>query len=140
VIPDLSFLWVIFFLLTTVFLLNTLVFTPILRVIAARLQAVSDARHLAESASQKASSARAEYDTQLNAARGEVYHEMDEKRRVALDRRTALVGETRAIVQRELTEATGRVQQQSEAARAALAREAETLAEAIEARVLGRAS
>jgi F-type H+-transporting ATPase subunit b len=140
VIPDITFLWVIFFLLTTVFLLNTLVFTPILRVIEARLKAVSDARELAQTASQRAASAGAQYDQQLNAARTEVYREMDDKRRVALEKRAALVGETREIIQRELADATSTVQRQSAAARATLDREAERLAEVIEARVLGRAS
>jgi F-type H+-transporting ATPase subunit b len=140
VIPDITFLWVIFFVLTTVFLMNTLVFTPILRVIEARLKAVSDARALAQSAAERAASAAAEYDQKLNAARTEVYREMDEKRRIALEKRAALVAETREVIRRELTEATTTVQQQSAAARTSLEREADRLAEAIETRVLGRAS
>ncbi len=47
-IPDITVFWVILFVLTTIVLLNTLVFKPILAVIEARLQAVSDARALAE--------------------------------------------------------------------------------------------
>lgn len=139
-IPDITVLWVIFFLLATVLLLNTLVFKPILRVIEARLKAVADARALAQTASDRASAALAEYDQQLNAARAIVYREMDEKRRVALEARAALVGETRTVVQQELAEATRRVQQQAAEARASLDREADKLAGAIVTRVLGRAS
>jgi F-type H+-transporting ATPase subunit b len=139
-IPDLSVLWVIGFLLACTFLLNALIFQPILRVIEARLQAVSDARELAQSASERTQAATTEYTQQLNAARSEVYREMDEKRRVALDTRAAMLGETRATVERELHEATNRLSQDAQQARASLDREADALAGAIVTRVLGRAS
>ena len=138
-IPDITVLWVIFFVLVTVFILNTLVFKPILRVIEARLKAVSEARDLAHAAADRARGAATEYDEKLGSARGQVYREMDEKRRVALDGRAALLGETRAIVERELKEATDRIEQQSAEAKASLDREADVLAGAIVTRVLGRA-
>jgi len=140
VIPDLSSLWVIVFLLLTTYLLNTLIFQPILKVIEARSKAVSDARDLAQSAAERATAANTEYSQQLNAARTEVYRQMDEKRRTALEQRAALLGETRATVERELSEATERVQRQAADARAILDREADTMAGAIVSRVLGRAS
>ena len=139
-IPDLSVLWVIALLLTCTFLLNTLIFQPILRVIEARLKAVSDARALAESAAHRATAATTEYSQTLNAARSDVYRQMDETRRTALDRRAALLTETRATVERELSDATRRVQEQAAEARASLDREADQMAGAIVSRVLGRAS
>jgi F-type H+-transporting ATPase subunit b len=139
-IPDITVFWVIFFLLLTVYLLNTLVFQPILGVIEARQKAVSDAQALAQSAAERARAAAAEYDEKLGAARAQVYREMDEKRRVALEQRAALLGETRATIERELKDATARIQQQAEEARRTLDREADALAGAIVARVLGRAS
>ena len=139
-IPDLSALWVIAALLTCTYLLNTLVFQPILRVMEARLKAVADARALAQTASDRASAAMTEYSQTLNAARTEVYRQMDDKRRSALEARAALVGETRAAAERELAEATARLQQQTGEARASLDREADALAGAIVSRVLGRAS
>ncbi len=139
-IPDLSVLWVIALLLTCTYLLNTLIFQPVLRVIEARLKAVSDARDLAQSASDRATAAATEYAQTLNAARSDVYQQMDETRRTALDRRAALLAETRATVERELSDATRRVQEQSAEARASLDREADQLAGAIVSRVLGRAS
>jgi F-type H+-transporting ATPase subunit b len=122
------------------FLLNTLVFKPILQVIDQRAGAVRGARELAESAAQKASAAAAEYDRKLNTARAEVYRQMDDVRRVALDKRAELLAGTRATVEQELSTATARVQQESKDARAALDRDASNLAGAIVARVLGRAS
>ena len=139
-IPDLSALWVIALLLTCTFLLNTLIFQPILRVIEARLKAVSDARDLAHSAADRATAATTEYTQTLNAARSDVYRQMDDTRRTALDRRAALLSETRATVERELSDATRRVQEQAAEARATLDREADPMAGAIVSRVLGRAS
>ncbi len=138
--PDITTLWVVGFLLLCTFLLNTLVFKPILQVIDQRAGAVRGARELAESAAQKAATAAAEYDRTLNAARTEVYGQMDEMRKVALDRRSALLASTRATVEQELSAATAQVRQQSQAARETLERDAHTLAGAIVARVLGRAS
>ena len=139
-IPDLTALWVIFFLLLTTYLLNTLIFQPILKVIEARNKAVTDARDLAQSASQRATAANNEYTQKLNAARSEVYRQMDETRRAAMDQRAALLADTRANVERELSQATARVKQQATEARATLDREADSLAGGIVSRVLGRAS
>jgi F-type H+-transporting ATPase subunit b len=139
-IPDLSTLWVVVLLLTTTVLLNSLIFKPILKVIDQRSGAVRGARELAESASQKATAATAEYNEKLQRARTEVYRQMDEMRRRALEKRTALLTETRETVERELSTASARVRQESDTARATLDRDAGTLAGAIVARVLGRAS
>ena len=139
-IPDITTLWVIGFLLTCTFLLNTLIFKPILAVIEARTKAVADARKLAETAAERANVATTEYTQKLNAARSEVYRAMDEKRRAALESRAALLSETRAIAERELADASRRLTQETDEARASLDREANVLAGAIVSRVLGRAS
>jgi len=138
--PDITTLWVVGFLLLCTYLLNTLVFKPIIQVIEQRAGAVRSARELAESAAHKATAAAAEYDHNLNAARAEVYRQMDDVRRVALDKRAELLAGTRATVEKELSTASARVQQDSKEARAALDRDASNLAGAIVARVLGRAS
>jgi F-type H+-transporting ATPase subunit b len=139
-IPDLSTLWVVVLLLTTTVLLNSLIFKPILQVIDQRSHAVRDARELAESASQKAAAASAEYSERLQRARADVYRQMDDTRRGALEKRASLLAETRETVENELATATAQVRQESETARAALDRDAGSLAGAIVARVLGRAS
>jgi F-type H+-transporting ATPase subunit b len=138
--PDITTVWVVAFLLLCTFLLNTLVFKPILQVIEQRTNAVRGARELAESASQKAAAAAAEYDQKFNLARGEVYGQMDDMRKAALDKRASLLASTRATVAQELSAATAKVQQESKEAIAALDRDASNLAGAIVSRVLGRAS
>jgi F-type H+-transporting ATPase subunit b len=137
---DISALWVVGFLLLCTVLLNSLVFQPILRVIDLRALAVRDARELAEKAAQEAGAASAEYDQKLGAARAEVYAQMDDARRAALDKRAALLADTRAAVTRELESASATLQRDAAGARAALDRETTDLAGAIVARVLGRAS
>jgi len=122
------------------YLLNSLVFKPILQVIDQRTNAVRGARELAESAAHNAAAASAEYDQKLNAARAELYGQMDDMRKAALDKRAALLADTRATVEQELKSATARVQQESQAARETLDRDANNLAGAIVNRVLGRAS
>lgn len=139
-IPDISTLWVVFFLLLCTFLLNTLIFQPILRIIDQRTTAVRGARELAESASTKAAAAAAEYEQKLNVARAEVYRQIDDTRRIALDQRAALLTDTRQTVERETQAATARVAQESAEARASLDRNASELANAIVSRVLDRAS
>ncbi len=138
--PDITTLWVVAFLLLCTYLLNSLVFKPILQVIDQRTNAVRGARELADSASQKATAAAAEYEQKFNAARTEVYGQMDEMRKVALDKRATLIAATRATAEQELKTATVRVQQESQTARESLERDANNLAGAIVTRVLGRAS
>ena len=139
-IPDISTLWVVFFLLFCTFLLNTLIFQPILKVIDQRTAAVRGARELAESASTKAAVAAAEYDTKLKAARADVYKLIDDTRRAGLEKRAQLLAETREAIEHEAQAATARVSQESADARVALDRDASNLANAIVTRVLDRAS
>jgi F-type H+-transporting ATPase subunit b len=139
VIPDLvSVLFVISIVLVCVFVLNALIFKPVLRVTEARLGAVREATMMAATAATRAASASAEYDTTLTAARTEVYRQMDDTRRAALDRRAALLDETKRQVETEIADATVRVTSEAAEARARIDREAGVLAGAIVDRVLGR--
>jgi F-type H+-transporting ATPase subunit b len=139
VIPDLvSVLFVISIVLVCVFVLNALIFKPVLRVTEARLGAVREATMMAATAATRAASASAEYDTTLTAARTEVYRQMDDTRRAALDRRAALLHETKRQVETEIADATVRVTSEAAEARARIDREAGVLAGAIVDRVLGR--
>lgn len=139
-IPDLTVLWVISIVLVCVFVLNTLIFKPILRVTEARQGAVREATTMAETAALRASTASAEYDTTLNAARTEVYRQMDDTRRAALERRAVLLAETKREVEGEIAGATERVTTEAAEARARIDRDADVLAGAIVNRVLGRSA
>ena len=136
--PDLTVFWVVFLILLTGVLLNGLILKPVLRVVAAREGAVRSARELAESAAAQARAATAEFESRTQAARSDIYREMDEKRRRALERRAELLAETRTTVEAEIGAARESLKSQAEAARATLERDASVLAGDIVERVLGR--
>jgi len=137
-IPDLSVAWVIALVLTLSILLDRLLLRPLTRVMREREGAIRSARELAESSRGKAQSAADEFDARTRAARAEVYKQMDEKRRAALDRRADLVGATRREIEQTVQSATERLRAQSAAARQQIDRDADALAASIVERVLGR--
>ncbi len=137
-IPDLSVIWVIFLVLLLTVLLDRLLVRPMSQVMQQRDGAIRSARELAEASRARAQAASEELDAQTRAARGDVYRQMDEKRREALERRAQLVAETRAEVERTLGDAKARVRDQAAAARTQLDRESDALATTIVERVLGR--
>jgi F-type H+-transporting ATPase subunit b len=138
VIPDLSVGWVIFFVVVLSVVLDRLLLRPMTRVVNERQGAIRAARELAESSRARAEEATNEFDAKTRQARAELYRQMDEKRRAALDRRANVVSETRREVAQLLNEAGARVRTQAETARAQLDRDADALAGTIVERVLGR--
>lgn len=137
-IPDQTTFAVIALLLACVAVVNTLIFKPILAVSDARARAVRDARELAASAAKKATEATEQFDRTLSAARADVYTRMDEARKTALDKRAALIADTKREVDASLADASSRLESQAVAARAALDGEAIAIAGDIVNRVLGR--
>ncbi len=137
-IPDLSTLWVIAFVLLLTVILDRLLLRPITRVMREREAAIRSARDLADQSRARAQAALDEFDAKTRAARAEVYRQMDEKRRVALASRTSLLAETRQEIERSTDEATKRLAAQAAAARGQLERDADGLASTIVERVLGR--
>jgi len=138
VIPGLSVFWVVLFVLLLAFILNRWLFTPLVSVMDERAAAVKSARELAELSAEKARQAALEFETRTRAAQAEVYREMDETRRLALEERATLVARTRQDVAESVAEATGRLDRQVAEAEARLAQEAERLGAEVVERVLGR--
>ena len=137
-LPDLSTAWVIVLVLILTVLLDRLLLRPITRVMHEREGAIRSARDLAERSRVRAQAAADEFDARTRAARADVYRQMDEARRVALEERSALVADTRREVEQRLAEASARLSAQSAAAQAQLDRDADALATTIVERVLGR--
>jgi F-type H+-transporting ATPase subunit b len=137
-IPDLSVVWVIAFVLLLSVLLDRLLLRPLTHVMREREGAIRSARDLAESSRNKAQTASDEFDAKTRAARGDVYRQMEEKRRAALERRAAIVADTRSEIERSKHDAHERIGEQVTAARAQIDRDADTLASTIVERVLGR--
>jgi F-type H+-transporting ATPase subunit b len=138
VIPDLSVVWVIALVLLLSVALDRLLLRPMTRIMQQREGAVRSARELADISRARAQAAADELDAQTRAARAELYRQMEDKRRAALERRSALVATTRQEVDQTTREATERIQRQATAARTLLERDADALATTIVERVLGR--
>lgn len=137
-IPDLSVLWIIVTVLVLVAVLNGFLFKPILRVMRQREGAIQSARELAKESAAKAEAAAAAVEAKIAAARGEIYREMDEQRREALEWRTVLLADTKHEAEASLARATSALKEQADRARAELAQDAGVIADAIIERVLGR--
>ncbi len=135
-LPNLSVLWVIAIVLLLSLILDRLLFRPITRVIEERERRVASARQLAEESAAKASAATAEFDEKTAAARAEVYRQMDEMRRAALDRRADLVARTRQETAAALAEAIEQVNADATTARDRLARDADEMGREAAARIL----
>ncbi len=137
-IPDLSTVWIIAFVLILSVVLDRLLLRPLTRVMEERATAVRSARELAETSRVRAQAASDELDTRTRAARVEVYRQMDEARRAALEQRAAIVAETRREVERAMADASARLRTQTAAAQAQIERDADALAATVVERVLGR--
>ncbi len=137
-IPDLSVVWIIAFVLLLSILLDRLLLRPVTRVMQQREGAIRSARDLAESSRTRAQAAADEFESKTRTARAEVYRHMEDKRRAALDRRAEILAATRGEVEKTTIEATERIRGQAAAARAQIDRDADTLATTIVERVLGR--
>ncbi len=137
--PDLSVLWVIFFVLVLTILLERLLLRPLQRVMHQREDATRSARALAERSALEAREAAAEFERKTAAARAEVYRQMDDMRRTALAERTEILAQTRAQAEQEIAAASAQLHADSEEARRRLAADAEALGAEAAERILGRA-
>jgi F-type H+-transporting ATPase subunit b len=138
VLPDLSVFVVIFFVLLLTVLLDRLLFKPIQQVIARREHAIRSARELAERSAAEARAATTEFEQKTTAARAEIYRQMDEMRRVALEERARIVAQTRAEAEAEIAAAGAKLQADAAEVRRRLAADAEALGAAAADRILGR--
>ena len=85
-----------------------------------------------------AGNAAAEFDRKTAEARAELYRQMDEMRRTALDERSAILARTRAEAEAEIATASAKLQAEAEEARRRLSAEADALGAAVAERILGR--
>jgi len=138
VLPDLSVLWVIFFVLLLTFIVDRLLLRPFARVMKQREEAIGAARRLADMAARRAEDATREFERRTAAARGEMFQQMDDMRRDANSRRQQMIAETRTEIERTVAEASAKVQADAAAARERLRQDAEALGAEAADRILGR--
>jgi F-type H+-transporting ATPase subunit b len=137
-LPNLSVLWVIFFILLLTFVVDRLLLRPVLGVIKKREEAIESARELARRSATEAQAATAEFDRKTTAARGEMYREMDEMRKAAQGQRAEIVAATRVEAEAQVAEAAKRLEAEAADAKRRLEAEAQTLGTAAAEKILGR--
>lgn len=137
-LPNLSVIWVIFFILVLTAVVDRLLLKPVLGVIRKREEAIESARALAQRSTVEAKAATEEFEQKTSAARAELYREMDDMRRAALSRRTEIVAETRTEAEAQVADASRRLEADAREARARLEAEAEALGLAAAEKILGR--
>jgi F-type H+-transporting ATPase subunit b len=137
-LPDLSVLWVIFFVLLLTVVLDRLLFRPVLRVMGEREQAIRSARDLAERSANEARLASAEFEKKTGEARAELYRQMDEMRRAAMNERAEILARTRAEAESQIAAASAKLGAEADEARRRLSADADALGAVVAERILGR--
>jgi F-type H+-transporting ATPase subunit b len=137
-LPNLSVIWVIFFILVLTMVVDRLLLRPVLGVIKKRQDAIESARALADRSAVEAKAATDEFERKTSAARAELYRDMDEMRRAALGRRADIVAQTRAEAEAQVADATRRFDAEARDAKARLEAEAQALGAAAAEKILGR--
>src|SRR5260370_32153203 len=137
-LPNLSVLWVIFFILVLTFVVDRLLLKPVLGVIRRREEAIESARALARRSATEAQAAAEEFDRKTAVARAEMYREMDEMRRVALGRRAEILALTRTEAAAQVAEALKRLDVEAAEPPRRLRIDAQALGSAAADRSLGR--
>jgi F-type H+-transporting ATPase subunit b len=137
-LPDLSVIWVIVFILVLTFIVDRLLLRPVLGVIKKREDAIESARALAQRSTVEARAAGDEFERTTSAARAELYREMDDMRRAALGRRAEIVAQTRAEAEALIADAARRFDAEARDAKARLEADAQTLGTAAAEKILGR--
>jgi F-type H+-transporting ATPase subunit b len=137
-LPDLSIIWVIVFILVLTFVVDRLLLRPVLGVIKKREDAIESARALAERSTVEAKAATDEFERKTSAARAELYREMDDMRRAAQGRRAEIVAQTRAEAEAQIADAARRFDAEARDARARLEADAQALGKEAAEKILGR--
>lgn len=139
-LPDLSVLWVIAFVLLLTVILQQLFFKPLLRVMDAREDAVRSARLLAERSAAEAHRASEEFDAKTTAARAAFYRELDEMRKQGQQERAAMLEAARTQADDELEQARRTLAAETAQARAALEQDSRQLGQQLADRLAGRSN
>ncbi len=125
-----------FVVLFLYFLLKQLFFAPLERVLDQRREATEGARTRAAAALERANAKAAAYEEQLRAARGEIFREQDEQRRIWRDRQAAQIAEARKTAEASVAAAKSDLQAQAESARQTLQTQTPVLADRITTAIL----
>ena len=137
-IPDGTLLIHIAIIITMVFVLNRLLFKPVLRTLSEREARTHGRRDEARETVRKVGESLSRYETSLRRARAEGYGLLEQQQSEANGERQRKVAEVRREVEGQLGNEKSEIQSQAERARATLLGEAERVATEIKEQVLRR--
>ena len=118
--------------------LRAMFFNPLDKVLKQRYQATEGARKLAEQSLERANAKTAEYEATLRAARAEIYQAREQAYKQMQERSAAQIAEARDRADEAVREAKRQLGVETEAAKASLARDSESLANQIADSILRR--
>jgi F-type H+-transporting ATPase subunit b len=118
------------------FYLKQVFFKPLARILAERDEATQGARKRAAEALDRANAKAAEYETQIRAARNEIYRDQEEHRRRWRDDQTAQIAAARKSAEQSVAAARAQLAADSEGAKQSLGLETQSLADRITQAIL----
>ena len=137
-IPDGTILIHIVIIIMMVFVLNRLLFKPVLRTLSEREARTHGRSDEARETVRKVGESLSRYETSLRQARAEGYSLLEQQQSVANGERQRKVAEVRRTVEEQLGREKDEIHAQAESARSTLLGEAEQVATEIKEHVLRR--
>lgn len=138
-LPDGSMLIHIALILLMIYILNRTFFRPINRVIESRVKNKGGRFTEAEEILKQVSQKQAQYDAAMLKARSDGYELIEKERSAALQKREAELSRVKEEVAQKISKEKEEINRQTAEARAAIAQEAEKMAEKISKNLLNAA-
>ena len=135
-LPDFSMFVHMAIILIMIWILNRTFFRPINRIIEARVKNKGGRYTEAEQILQDVSQKRANYNAELLEARNKGYELVERERMAAIEAREAELAGVREEVSNKLSTEKAQIVEQTGAARAEIAKQAETMADKITSNIL----
>jgi F-type H+-transporting ATPase subunit b len=137
-VPDGTLVIHIAIIITMVFLLNRILFKPIIRILDERESRTKGRSKGAREIIQRVESSLIRYEASLRQARAEGYHLLEQQQAEASDERQRKIAAVRKEVEEVIGQERGKIQAQAEEARATLEDEAKRVAASISSQILRR--
>jgi len=137
-VPDGTLVIHIAIIITMVFILNRVLFRPVNRALDERENRTRGRSKEAREIIRRVEGSLSRYEDSLRKARAEGYRLLEQQQAKALDERQCQIASVRKDVEEEIEQERGRIQAQSDEARATLEVEARRVAATISSQILRR--
>ncbi len=136
--PDWSLLAIVAIFILNYFVVRKFFFQPVNEVLEARALETKTAEQLYEESLSRFNDATSRMEEQIHVAKREAGNRRDQFRAEAASYRTDVVARTQGQAQKDVSEATARLDADAKVARDTIVRDAESLARLAAERILGR--